>query len=565
MASLLDRGDSYHVDFLGCAMLKSMATGLGALQKPLRELYLRHRLPGKDSRLQPRQLTITDRGILITFQQEEVFFGAPSIMFWDSVKFVAVKGAHKKVSAAFEPLDNDHSRNKDKIFTPLDKKQHYLQQLVHPSIFTCVLRRTSGVKALDLHAFVCHSDDEALGLVRAFNMVQSNFTSNQVSESGVFGYNPFGKDSVRATAGPNRSAVPQQPATRAVDRWAYGSTPSLDRIDHDSIHGQPVPTTSAVALLGLGDIKQSDLTRSDSRHRADANFPRPTTRSKSYHQLTQEDLVPSPENSLSRLEVYEYSEHITGSLDRTDAGQNPFYQGANRADSPPNTRTHPPKTTTGQGYSLLGTAATPPGYHGPRSSRAAEQEQPRVHSPSGYQRTIERTPSRAGHPPLLGSNTDLSAHAGTPPRESIYAKPNKQRETATSTSSTSSSTSRAIFSQADDHPPHRPVAKVPPHKVTGVKVLPSMPQINLKPDAKRTESPQKRQATPASGARNWQPTSITNERITTPEEPTSEEMLAHQKKDAEIACLMQNIQLDYEPSTLSPRGTNFESALGYFP
>ena len=121
----------------------------------------------------------------------EVFYHMPNILFWDAVQFCTVKGQDKKMRGAFEPLDNDHSRNKDNLFSVLEKKYHFLQQMTHPPLFTCVLRRTQGVKALDVHAFVCSSDDEGLGLVRSLHTVHDHYKSDETTETGVFGYRPF--------------------------------------------------------------------------------------------------------------------------------------------------------------------------------------------------------------------------------------------------------------------------------------------------------------------------------------------------------------------------------------
>ena len=68
MAHLMDRGDSYRVEYLGSAMLATMATGLGVLQKPLRDLYFRYKQSGKEAKLQPRHLTMTGSGMNMSFQ-----------------------------------------------------------------------------------------------------------------------------------------------------------------------------------------------------------------------------------------------------------------------------------------------------------------------------------------------------------------------------------------------------------------------------------------------------------------------------------------------------------------
>ncbi len=195
--ALVDRGDSRAVTYLGSCMLTTTATGIGALQKPLRDLYFDFRQSGGiPDPTKQRYLTMSSRGMTVSWHDPsksapcEVFYSMPNILFWDAVQFVVVKGT-KKLCGAFEPLDNDHSRNKDNLFVVLEKKYHFLQQLRHPSLFVCVLRRTTGVKAMDIHVFVCVSDSEALGLVHGLNTIQDSYNENQVSETGAFSYRPF--------------------------------------------------------------------------------------------------------------------------------------------------------------------------------------------------------------------------------------------------------------------------------------------------------------------------------------------------------------------------------------
>lgn len=70
MASMLDRGDTYTVGYLGSAMLTQMATGLGVLQKPLKELYFRYRQAGGGTTkwAQERQLLMSSRGITVSYK-----------------------------------------------------------------------------------------------------------------------------------------------------------------------------------------------------------------------------------------------------------------------------------------------------------------------------------------------------------------------------------------------------------------------------------------------------------------------------------------------------------------
>ena len=341
---MIDRGDSYRVEYLGSAMLNSVGTGLGVLQKPLRELYFGFRHAGKSAKLQERHLTMTSKGMTMTFKErrdktvQELFYGVPSMLSWDAVEFVTVKGPDKKVRGAFEPIDNDISRNKDNLFSIVDKKYHFLQQMRHPPLFCVVLRRTQGVKALDVHAFVCSNDDEALGLVRALNLVQNNYNMNESHETGVFAYNPFGKESVRSAAGFDRQ-------TGSGGRKSH----------HGSPHGGSLENPKPVRVLPREAPVRTQSQRHPGEFYAESNMVRARSvtnlASSGIFQLTQEDFLQgaTPKSKTAedlnllddddhhhhkhkhnRREAddrYEYAERIERSLERnrqTTSGANDF-------------------------------------------------------------------------------------------------------------------------------------------------------------------------------------------------------------------------------------------------
>jgi len=165
-------------------MLSHVATGIGALQRPLQGLYF-HTMTvsaGDHLKLPLRRVSISERGVLISglispkktddaltgdssavdkvvpsavvsdvtseeqrLRQmtselsssdggrvepvdggEEVLHEMSAVLFWDAVQFVAVRGEDKKLRFAFEPLDNDRSRNNRNLFTLLDTQFHWL-------------------------------------------------------------------------------------------------------------------------------------------------------------------------------------------------------------------------------------------------------------------------------------------------------------------------------------------------------------------------------------------------------------------------------------------------------
>ena len=194
--SVYDHGGSYRLGYLGSLMLTHASTGLGMLQKPLRELYFKH-CQTKNSPLE-RHLALTAKGMVISHQSnpasvpEESFYPMNNIVFWDAVQFVTVKGRDKKHKGAFEPLDIDHSRNKDNLFSVIEKKYQFLIKQTHPPMFTCALRRTEGVKSIDVHVFLCLSIDEALSIVHGLNDLQY-YINSDAERSAAFDYNHYPK------------------------------------------------------------------------------------------------------------------------------------------------------------------------------------------------------------------------------------------------------------------------------------------------------------------------------------------------------------------------------------
>ena len=668
MASMVDRGDNYHVLYLGSSMLAQASTGLGVLQRPLRDLYYRYRQAGGGPAAQERYLQMSPRGLAMTFKESgspqptELFYDMPSILFWDAVQFVAVRGS-KKIMCAFEPVDNDHSRNKDNLFQVLDKKFQFLQQMTHPPLFTCVLRRTSGVKALDLHAFVCASDEEAMGLVRALNAAQRNHAHDEVTETGVFGYQPFSGGEVppadlrnaasRPVAHVNspRQLVPgptSSPSQARLGTHAYrltqddilpGSQPEVSRPPAPSPVASSPPRSPEHLYHYLDHIEES-LPRSASRkpqNRVNAKsvFPGGVAASVAAQAKTrglgQQERRTSPEGS-------------SGSLPRQEVGR---AQAVVRPVS-----LAPPKSDSsklGQGYSLLsGSGALLPGQDGheysdseesPPASPATPLSRYRASSPS-YQNSLTRDGTSIPRPSLLPHYRDYEHRATDswerrqqerpralprenfhsplrdnnrfPSREELRQSPQGQPSDRFPPRREPEGRNFTPPGRTPEPTPSRPVAKVPPHKVTGVKVLPMGPMPALKP-TDTTPSPGDRPRSivyyddtmyssklPSSAAdqkrpksthhasspgdsrcgANWQFKPPVDEdysyhdgRSREPDGDKSdpvmnEKLLMNQKKDAEIASLMHNLRFEYDGKTMSPgmpAGNNFEKSLGYFP
>lgn len=140
--------------WLGSAVPQQTKDGLQGIQEPLRELY-----PSKA----PRQachargidswLSVWSNGILLENVDENHkkvtrFFPIESLHYCAAVRHV---GAGGNGVPRFLPLDSPFAR---------------APSPAHPPLFAAILRRTSGIKVLECHAFICKKEMAANALVR---------------------------------------------------------------------------------------------------------------------------------------------------------------------------------------------------------------------------------------------------------------------------------------------------------------------------------------------------------------------------------------------------------------
>lgn len=149
------------VTYLGSAVPRSSKDGLQGIQEPLKDLYPDETTtitPGIDS-----WLSVWSNGILMENIDEsghelKRFFPIESLHYCAAVKYVvfptgkAVANDDNERSVKFLPLDSPFSKNSD---------------AKHPPVFACILRRTSGIKVLECHAFLCKRAPSANSLVRS--------------------------------------------------------------------------------------------------------------------------------------------------------------------------------------------------------------------------------------------------------------------------------------------------------------------------------------------------------------------------------------------------------------
>ena len=633
---------------------------------------------------------------------QEIFYDVPSIMFWDAVQFVTVRGSDKKVKGAFEPLDDNHSRNKDNIFSIVEKKYHFLAQLSHQPLFTCVLRRTSGVKALDVHAFVCSSDEEALSLLRTLNQVQRQYKAGEVHGTGVFEYSPFQHQPQSPASVPGTPVFPLPPSPRSpVDASRnVQSAESSRRQQHQHVQ-QPQHMAPNVPTVTGGhqvyQLKQDDFYVRGRHYSSDSSHGEGYRQghgqgherfgiddNEVYSAIIEHDSRVKPsdikqdEQFTRKIEYQSITKHVDLFQDTLNPSIPNEYSYHHRHNEPTHSSSSSsPTAKLGQGYSLLTGSHSPiPGQNTPRYADEGYEENP------GWEHGVRRyhgAPHRGGYnheqprsrytshssstpPPspqsatgqIEGIGTRNQDHYDVPKRSfsmgnsdrhmqlserdnqgsnNVSVNEMKKRlegksvEMLRPSSNETTNVDRIDLYDIPKQPP-RPVAKVHPHKIQGVRVLPvdsaihqtplknthiseqpnSRPksmgfydssvdydqdpyqqqQQRLSPVKKSSNERPKSQhidQTNQSGNKtpqdnyqsNWQfkPSVSKDKGIDsggnnkTPDSPMNDKLLLSKKKDAEIASVLQDLSFDHNTSSSTsssgPSGTDFERSLGYLP
>lgn len=151
--------------YIGSAVPMETATGLEAIQQPLRERYPideETTIEGIDTRL-----TVTDNDLQLLYLNQSdtvIQFPVSSLTLCAAVRCVTtINGATGEKTPRFVSLND-----------PLSKSAG----LDRPTIFTAITRRTQGLKVLECHGFICSSPTDALRLVKAAALAGKNFKKN---------------------------------------------------------------------------------------------------------------------------------------------------------------------------------------------------------------------------------------------------------------------------------------------------------------------------------------------------------------------------------------------------
>lgn len=203
--------------YLGSSVPRQSKDGLQGIQEPLRSLYPSEGAIGAkgiDS-----WLSVWSNGILLenvdeNRKQVTRFFPIDSLHYCAAVRHVLIP-----------ERGNSHPEPK---FLPLDSPFARTPKAQHPPIFAAILRRTTGIKVLECHIFICKREAAANALVRCcFHAYADNSYARQL-ENGSSGsvYGTLGKPMSNGGGGGGGS-------TDQMWKARNGSTTTLNSVNGD--------------------------------------------------------------------------------------------------------------------------------------------------------------------------------------------------------------------------------------------------------------------------------------------------------------------------------------------
>ncbi|KAF0296926.1 hypothetical protein FJT64_005667 [Amphibalanus amphitrite] len=218
--------------YLGSSVPHITKDGLQGIQEPLRELYPSEGISGAkgiDS-----WLSVWSNGLLLENVDEKQkkitrFFPIEVLHYCAAVRYVMVpasSGGDQERVARFLPLDSPFARS---------------PSIAHPPLFAAILRRTTGIKVLECHAFICKRETPANALVRCcFHAYADSMQARQL-DGGVYSsiYGP-----ASSSARPGRLPADQSVAEAQID--------VIEKVEEWQVD-QSVPSTSNGGDAAAGD------------------------------------------------------------------------------------------------------------------------------------------------------------------------------------------------------------------------------------------------------------------------------------------------------------------------
>merc|ERR1712223_1384825 len=184
--------------YLGSAVPHVTKDGLQGIQEPLKELY------PEDGALGAKGidswLSVWSNGFLLENMDENRkkvsrFFPIESLHYCAAVRYVLVPGSVKDPTAVNgggnsntntlnRSSTDKNSQSAQPRFLPLDSPFARNPNINHPPLFAAILRRTTGIKVLECHVFICKRETAANALVRCSFHAYADSTYAKHLESG---------------------------------------------------------------------------------------------------------------------------------------------------------------------------------------------------------------------------------------------------------------------------------------------------------------------------------------------------------------------------------------------
>ncbi|XP_017855505.1 PREDICTED: uncharacterized protein LOC108608580 [Drosophila arizonae] len=163
--------------YLGSAVPRQSKDGLQGIQEPLRSLYPSEGAVGAkgiDS-----WLSVWSNGILLENVDENLK---------QITRFFPIESLHYCAAVRQVLIPERGNSNPEPKFLPLDSPFARMPRAQHPPIFAAILRRTTGIKVLECHVFICKREAAANALVRCcFHAYADNSYARQLETGSTVG------------------------------------------------------------------------------------------------------------------------------------------------------------------------------------------------------------------------------------------------------------------------------------------------------------------------------------------------------------------------------------------
>merc|ERR1711963_120821 len=183
--------------YLGSSVPHVTKDGLQGIQEPLKELY------PEDGALGAKGidswLSVWSNGFLLENMDENRkkvsrFFPIEALHYCAAVRYVLVPGSVNPAvngGSTTSTLNRDN-KNAQPRFLPLDSPFARNPNINHPPLFAAILRRTTGIKVLECHVFICKRETAANALVRCSFHAYADSTYAKHLENGASLYGTVG-------------------------------------------------------------------------------------------------------------------------------------------------------------------------------------------------------------------------------------------------------------------------------------------------------------------------------------------------------------------------------------